>query len=300
MARRFLRRVRVNVGDDAQRFVIEDLLIRFDIRRQTTATPASGYVEIWNLSDRSETRIRARGETVLLEAGYGDRLEAIFLGDVRRIRRESTETDRRPEWSPVEISRQGQDRITRIYVGGAVSKQAAAVFSRTYEGQVAVRTIVIDMIAALGLDVGDLSLIPDDTKTNFRYNGGLVGIALERLIEPYGIRWYEEGGRANFTRTGQSGDDRRDGIRISERTGLIGVPTRTDDGLRLRTLLDHRLRLDKIVRVESSVLSEGAEGSPTNERAAEYTGSHWKIVEVRHAGNNRANEFYTEIDLRPL
>ena len=287
MPEQFLREVRVQVGDAAERLTVEDLLIRFRVQKYANGTPAEGEIDIYNLADASETRVQERGKAVVLFAGYDGRLEEVFRGDVRRVER----------------FREKYDRITRIHVGGAVQNRTVAIFRRAYEGETAVRTIVQDAVAELGLDIGPLTLIPADaTKTNFRYNGGSISLLLDRLLEPYGVSWYEEDGTVRFTRLQASADDRPDGVTISENTGLIGTPTRTDDGIRFKTLLDHRLKLDTVVTVQAfaAVLRAGSGGGGTNERAAELEGARWKVVEVVHGGDNREGEFYTQVEGRPV
>ena len=283
MPERYLRRVRVSIGDRSERLTAENLLIDFRIRKQATGTPADGEIKIWNLNESNETRIQERGKAVTLEAGYGERIGQIFAGDVRRVER----------------IRQGHDRITHIHVGGSIVKQTEAVVMRSYEGETPVRTIVRDAVADMGLTIGPVTLIPADAaETDYRYNGK-AGVLLTGILTPLGVEWYEEAGQIRFTAQGKSADDRIRGITISENTGLIGTPTRTDDGIRVTTLLDPRMQLDAVVRIESGVLAAGASGSATSQRTAEIEGGRWKIIELAHEGNNREGRFQTTIEARP-
>lgn len=273
---RYLRSVRVTVGDTAEAVLIngpqapEDLLVRFRVKREATATPADGVIEVYNLQERTETRIRERGERVILEAGYGGTLSPIFDGDVRRVRRK----------------REGLDRITRIFVGGSVAAQSRAIFMRSYEGAVAVRDIVRDGVAALGLTLGPLDLIPEDAvEVDFRYNGP-ARLMLTWRLHPLGIQWYEDSGVVRFSRFGMTEDDRLQGVLVSERSGMIGTPEVTDDGVKVRSLLDSRLRIDTRFRIESTEVEEASRV--------------WKCVMVEHRGDNREGAFETVADGRPL
>ena len=265
MARRFLRNVRVVVADTT----FENLMIRFSLRREASATPAEGSIDIFNLGAASEQRVRERGEEIRLEAGYGGSFAVIFSGDVRRVERH----------------REDLDRITRIHVGGHVARQVVSIFMRSYEGDVAVRTIVADAVAAMGFESGPLDAIPVvAVETDFRWNGP-TGPLLSKLLSPWGVQWFEEDGVVRFTAQGASGDDRLRGVLISEGTGMIGTPTVTDEGLRVETQLDARLRLDTRFRVESVVL--------TDDRV-------YKVVQVVHRGDNREGQFSTSVEGRPV
>ena len=268
MARRYLRVVRAIVAEVR----IENLLIRFRLHREATATPAAGTVDIYNLNDMSETRIRERGQQVQLEAGYVGQVDQIFDGRVRRIERQ----------------RENLDRITRIHVGGSASVETTrSVFVRSYEGSIAVRDLVRDGVEELDLTLGPIDLIPESAvEVDFTYTGPTRLMLTERL-RPLGLEWYEDdGGVVRISRIQQTADDRPDGVVISEQTGMIGTPTVTDDGLRVQSVLDARLRLDTRVRVVSKV--------------AEVDDRAWKVVDVEHAGDNRDGEFVSTVELRPL
>ena len=282
--RRFLRSVRLTIGEAGQAVRITDLLVKFRIRREATDTPAEGHVDVYNLNESNETRIRERAERVVLEAGYAGQLETIFDGDVRRVERQ----------------RVNLDRITRVHVGGNVEARTRSIFIRSYEGEVAVRDIVADGVATLGLTLGPLDLIPESAvETDFRYSGP-THVMLTQRLRPLGVRWYEADGTIHFTRLRRSIDDRPGGVLISERSGMVGSPTVTDDGIRVRTLLDPRLRLDTLIRVESAVLPDAASGDSLNLRAGEFHQAEWKIVTVEHTGDNREGQFHTVVEARPV
>ena len=271
MTRRYLRKIKVQVGDSSEASVIEDLFIKFRIKKQSTNTPADGEIEIYNLNEMNETRIRERGKKVVLEAGYEETLEKIFDGDVRRVSRERAELD----------------RITVVHVGGNQTRLTHSTFIRTYQGPVSVRDIVKDGVENLGFTLGPVELIPADAIENdFRYSGSTRNMLTQRL-RPLGVEWFEEDGVVRFTTIKKSGDDRPQGVIISETTGMIGTPTVTDDGVRVSTMLDARLKLDTKIRIETT--------APEID-----SGDIYKVIEVIHSGDNRGGEYSTTIEARPL
>ena len=279
MPDRYLRTIRVFVGAGSEEITVEELYIQFRIRKEATGTPAEGNIDIYNLSEENEARIRDRGKKVTINVGYqGGELRRLFTGTIRRVRRHRVELD----------------RVTRIVVGGELSVRSMgqgprAVFIKAYEGEVPARTIVSDAINVLGLSVGSLEQLPGDaTETDFKYNGD-ARVFLTYFLEPYGLHWYIEDGVVKLSKYRQTSDDRPAGITISERTGMIGTPTITDDGVRVQTLLDSRLALNSRVKIESSVFDN-----------QEFEGATWKVVELTHIGNNREGVFESSIEGRPL
>ena len=286
MSIRYPRAVRVIVGDPDAALQIEDLLIVFEIRREANATPASGEITIYNLNESNETRIRLRGQRVQLYAGYAGQLNLLADGEVRRVYRE----------------RKNLDRVTRIAFGGKIKARRQAMFNHSYDGPVPLRDVVRNAVAAFKtLTLGPLNVIPADAIHKARKYSHPAETVLTAILRPHNIRWYEDNGVVRFTRIGQSSDDRRgaDSVRISEQTGMVGSPSVTDDGIRVRTLLDPRLGLDTRIRVESAVLTRAASGDRANERAVEQTGD-YKIVTLVHQGDNRMGDFYTDIEARPI
>lgn len=276
---RYLRTIIVTVGDDDQPLIaVRDLFVKFRIERDSSPEPAKGYVKIYNLLPENENRIRGRGTRVKLEVGYKDDVSTLFEGDIRRVERQ----------------RESLDRVSTIHVGGHMLRRRQANFFRSYEGEVAIRDIFRDAANTLDLALGPLDPIPlGITEEDWTWNSTSIE-AMTSLLEPHGLRWYEEDGVIRISRWNESQDDRIDGILISERTGMIGTPgittgdtnsDRNKNGIIVRTLLDPRIRLDARVRVESRILDEITA---------------YKVASLVHHGDNRKGDFETELEGKPI
>ena len=299
MSERYLRNIQVTVGD----LRVKELYIRFRIRKEITATPAEGMIDIYNLSEENETRVRQRGQDAVIEVGYGEAaLERLFSGTVRRVERQRTDEDNdgRKFSTHAETILEGLDRITRVHVGGALSVTAPgqssprAAFLKSYEEAVSTRTVVADAITALGLQSGSLDAIPADAmeKKGFKFNGD-ARVFLTYHLRPYGLHWFIEDGIVHLSEYKKSSNDRAAGavVTISERTGMIGTPTVTDDGIRVKTLINPHIGLNTRIKVDSEVLRN---------RGQELSGAVWKVVEAVHQGDNWGGPFETMVEGRPL
>jgi len=249
---------------------LRDLYIKFAIRWEADATAAAGDIEIYNLGDTTEARIHRRGERVQLYAGYRDAgLEQIAHGEVRRVERR----------------RSGTERVTLIRFGGSVATVTAAVFAQTYEGPVSLRTVIADVVATMeGVDVGDVSAIPADAMVRGRSFASASSTALTGLLLPHDLTWYEEDGAISVMARGESVVGASASLVIGERSGMVGTPTVTDDGVRVRVLLDHRVRLNTRFRLESVAVEDGD----------------YQVVSYEHQGDNRGGGWYTDIEGRPV
>ena len=277
--RRYLRIIKVEIAEDT----ISALKIDFRVKREAGGTPASGKIDIYNLNQSTETRIREKGSRVMLSAGYGEKPEVVFEGDVRRIERQ----------------RENLDRITRVHIGGNVQAQTSALYRRAYDGPESIRTIVADAVAATGLELGPTTAIPEDAShASYAFNGPPRD-CLDSVLRPFDVLWHEDNGVIKFTRAGQSEDDRT-GTEVSEQSGMIGTPTITENGIRVAVMLNPKIRIDSRITVRSSVIPVGASGDAVNAVAVESGTGKWKVVEVAHAGDNRDGPFQTTIEGRPL
>ena len=242
-------------------------LIRFDLQRTADDTPVRGEITLHNLAPATEARIRERGTRIQIHAGYENgRYGMLFDGGIRRIAR----------------GRVGLDRVLHVFVGPDFTR--VVTVDTTYAGAVSVRQIVSDIARDAGLRIASLDAIPDEQETDFHVFGQL-GSALNSILIPRDVRWYEDNGSIRFTRIGESQDDRT-GITISQESGMIDTPVVTDDGLRVQTLIDPRIDLDSLVRVKSAIHLSDIAGD-------------WKVTALRHRGDSRIGPFLTTMELRP-
>ena len=264
----FIRYISVQVG----RLFTDSHYIVFSIRRRSTDTQADGDVRIYNLSDNNEELVTERGLPVVLAAGYlrpQQNVSEIFRGDVVRFERQ----------------RIGNDRVSVVHVGNEVMRQTSATIERTYDGRATVHQIINDLVRELRLSAGSLEDIPNTTLFNYRVSGPVTD-SLRRLLEEerIGLRFYIDGGVVYFTQQGRPSRGPTSRFVISQDSGMIGTPTVTDDGIRVRTILENRIHLGAIFRVVSLGRSLGD----------------YKVVEIEHSGDNRQGEFVSLIEGRPL
>lgn len=282
----FLRDALVVIEGEGRRVEISDLFIRFGLRWEASSTGGSGDIEIYNLANTTETHIRRRGDSITLYAGYRDTgLAQIAYGDVRRVERR----------------RSASDRITVIRFGGSVLRTTSAIFDRAYDGVVSVRTVVEDVIATMdGIAVGDLSAIPTSATIHGKSFALPSSRVLTGLLLPHDLVWYEEDGAISVASRGSRQSGFSAGLVISEQSGMVGTPTVADDGIRVRTLLDHRVHIGMRFSVISQSLGTADQDSLAQESTAEVDGGLYQVVSYEHHGDTRGGGWFTDIEGRPI
>ena len=274
--RQYLRKVRIDVlgpltgrGQNVRygMLAVEDLRIEFDLRAELQQSPNPSTVKIYNLRRESASLIGEPDQVVQVRAGYGDITDAepLIQGDIRRVLNEDT----------------GLDRVTTVVIGGSDRAKASTIVSISHEGPVRLRRIVQEIIEAMGLGVDQLDAIPEDAEIEggYQYNGA-GKTALRNLLEPRGLTAYEVGGIIHVAGPGQPLGGV---IEISERTGMIGSPSATDTGARVKIALTGKIELDQVVEIDSLRLK-----------------GRFKVTSRVHRGDNWTGEFVTEIEAKAL
>lgn len=260
----FGRQIEVRVAG----FIISEPRISFELDRQIDNTQDKGSVTIYNLRPGHADRIHEREGRISVAAGYPGTVAIVFEGLVQRVIQ----------------AREHLAHVTRIQLGDEVRRKGrlGGYFSRVYDGPVPVRQIAQDIIRAIGLPAGPLDAIPPPaTVSEWRW-AGPADAALDLLLRRVGCTWYEFDGIIRINRPGEPQTDAPT-IRVSARNGMIGIPIETDEGAEVRMFLNPLVVLGCIVEIESRTL-----------------GGRWKVVGLRHAGDNWQGPFETFCDLRLL
>ena len=250
---------------------IREPKIAIDIDRQPDEKAPSGSIAIWNLAVEREDQIYERGGAVTVIAGYradADRSAIVYQGAAERVTRE----------------RRALERITRIEVGSQteVMTRSGVISVRTYVGQTSARRIISDLVGDLGLFAGPLDAVPADLMATDWTWASRTDAALSSICRFAGVSWYEDDGTIRFSGAGkpQVGVEPID---LSPDTGLIGAPATTDYGAEATGFLEPRARIGATLTLRSIALS----GS-------------YKIIGLRHVGDNWTANFRTVYRLRPL
>ena len=262
----FDRQIRVEVAG----LTIDSLRISLGIEREIDKTQDKGEINIYNLNDEHEERIYDRRDSITVLAGYPQTTAIVFQGKVQDVTK----------------ARENLARVTNIKLGDYVrdNNTLSGVYSDSWAGHISVREIAVDIITkGLGLTAGPLDAIPGDaTFLNFYWGGQSAGVALSRLLDPVRCLWAEEDGRVRVHRENKLQSD-APSVSISPQTGMIESPIATDQGAECRMFLNPAIRLGSVLTIQARILS-----------------GRWKVVGIRHQGDNWSGKFETWVDLRPI
>ena len=222
----------------------------FDLRAGVTPISRPSLISAFNLTQRTVDRMTGN---LWFDVGN----ETLYAGSVSHL-----------ELKPIDAVTTRAD--IELQDGNAISGISTLSGAR---GRISVRTLVSEIAAVIGVGMGaSTAIITDDyTETDYSFSGSAKDALIE-LLSPRNLKHYIEFGLLQVERP-----DPLPPLDVSERTGMVGIPTRTDTGY------DVRVRLTTQHRLDASVTLRG-EGD-------------YKVVRIRHRGDTWSGRWETELGL---
>lgn len=259
--------MRVDVGragEQGTRFGTVRISAR--IEKHPTSEPDKASIQLYNVSPTRRAELEASGLAVRVFAGYGDNLGLVFSGDV----------------ATVSHKREPVDVVTTIEADDGGNALRFERVHETWRGPVSALLLVHRLCGHLGLPLGYVA--PEITDVTFVHGytaSGPVRVALDEVAASLGCVAAVQDGAVVLTEIG--GASQRFGPLISQATGLVGSPERTDEGLKVVSLLQAGIRPGGVFQLESK-----------------YEAGFYRAGTVIHTLDNGFDSaFYTEIEATP-
>lgn len=214
----------------------EGFRITFEITKTDSREPNTAKIEIYNLSEPTSNLINVRDDVVILNAGYGDVTDQIYVGDI-------TKTSTR---------RQGVNRITTIECGTASKAMRSKKMNESFAPGTKLKEIFAKAAKDLGLPLGEIEGIDDDEAVNGFSASGLVSNVLDKIVGKSGAQWSVQDGAL----TVRAADPKiKTAPLLTPENGLIGAPEKTDVGIKFKALLTPKIAPTRIVEIKSAAIS---------------------------------------------
>lgn len=261
---------------------VSQLRCVFDIRKTLTPQPNFSTVTIYNMNTETENKIINEGDTVIVEAGYeGEQYGLIFRGDViQAIRGKEDGVDYKLILNSVDGD--------RFFNNGMVNISVA-------KGQTARSQIgIVTSQAKVPTQQGTISnYLQSAALTRGKVFFGLGKDYLRQIAQSNAATFYIEDGKANII-TAQDYPP-NEIVDLSPESGLIGTPMQTDFGVSFKCLLNPRLKINSLVRIDNSQIQAQTFQFGQMPRGLDAAGI-YRIIGIRQNGDTRGDAWYTECD----
>jgi hypothetical protein len=276
----FIRHVKLTAEGGGGKLVLNEdgrdpkqMKIEFSIAKTTSSTQNTGNIKIWNLSEAHRNAIGKELDDITLEAGYLDEnnVGVIFKGQMR----------------DVEHSRDDANIITEISCGDGDKALRKATTAKTYKKGAKVKDVVEDIYKDLkkeGITKGEFKFPDDMNNKTFKRPYTTCGSCkreADTLGRGHGFYWSIQNGTMEVIPSdGYIGTV----VVISKETGMVGVPTVTDNGVKVKALLNPEIRPNRRVKIISEVLEMNAKDSEYRVSGCTFSGDNWDgndfVVEI--------------------
>lgn len=257
------------------------LRVSFRIERQLQKEPNSLELTIWNLAKESRNRLQEKGITTEIEAGYFGNTSVVFKGSL--------------EYGAT--TRQGPDWVTTLQSSDGGPQFRGSRLNLSFDAGTTLTDALKTAAEAIGVGLGNVQQAINEgapRSSAVQYVKGLVlsGPAaqqFDKIAKRGGWDWSIQDGQIQLTKPGGVINP-NEAILLTQGTGLIGTPERGEKGIvTARSLLQPELLPGKRTEIRAG----------RNGDTFEIDGF-YRIDKVKIVGDTGGQEWYSEIEARPL
>lgn len=278
----YLRACSLVVGGDGEGLELGELRVTFQVRHADSETPNLADIRVYNLSGSTMTRIQ-EFSTVVLQAGYKSGAGLIFGGTIRQARRGRNKTE-----TYLDILASDGDRAYNYAVVNATLAAGAKAADQVAKAG--------EAMAAQGTPLG---YVPD-----------LGGVALPRGKVMYGMARKYLRDTADTTATSWSIQNGRvqvvpvqghlpgEAVVLTAETGLVGQPEQTNEGIKVRALINPRFRVGGRIKLDNESIKKyrtDLKYSAANLAPRLDEDGLYRILAIDWTGDTHGQEWYADL-----
>lgn len=255
---------------------IEGNRISFDVTKTRTEASNTAEVLIYNLSAESRARLQERNAFVRLFAGYRENtgLEALFIGEADFIH----------------SRREIPDIVTKIEIQDGIKELREYRVSLSYKPGATAQQVLQGIASALSLPLRSTVSAAGEYPRGYSFLGPAKE-SLDQVCRKAGLEWSIQDG--SLLILPMSSDAGNVGLLISPETGLIGSAERINYS-------EGELAGDMSAKPQWKIVSllqpKVLPAHRIKIRSADLNG-YFVVDTVRHRGDTRGHDWYTEMEL---
>lgn len=289
----WLRKGTLIVSKDNQGLNLSQMRFRFEIVNADVQSPNNCSIRVYNLSDATARQVENEYTEVTLQAGYENgNFGIIFQGTIKQFRRGKES---------------GTDSYLDILAADGDLAYNHAVTKKTLAAGSTKRDELNAHAAALkeqGVDIGYID--PGALEGGFRPRGKvLFGMTRAHLEKLFPKQWSIQQGRLQVMTL--DGYLPGEAVLLNSATGLIGMPEQTQDGIKVRCLLNPKIVIGGLIKIDQRLMNEmSANGKggwflSYNQYGGQYEAPSvasdglYRVYVAEHKGDTRDQEWYTDL-----
>lgn len=283
----YIRNCTLLVSDnDGDALDLSELHIKFSVKRSNVMTPNVADIRVYNLAENYALAIKNEFTRVILQGGYDSNFGVIFQGNIKQVI----------------ISRESAvDTYIDIQAGDGDLAYNFAVVNTTIEAGATADTQINAAITAmtpLGVTKGYIGNLPKSQLPRGKVMYGNAREYLRQAADTTDSGWSVQDGQVEFlsTRTYLPGE----AVVLTSKTGMIGTPQQTNEGVNIKCLMNPLLRVNGRVMIDNKSIAAyklnlSTPGTAANIPPPINADGVYYIMVVEHSGDNRGVDWYTSM-----
>jgi hypothetical protein len=265
---------------------LSNLHIKFSVKRSDTMTPNIADILVYNLSDETAAQIKKEFTKVVLQAGYESNYGVIFQGNIKQViigRESATDTF-------INIVAGDGDRAYNFSVVTATIAPGCAMADQF--------SAAIGAMSQKGVNAGFVEGLPTNQLPRGKVMYGNAKNYMRNLALSSGTNWSIQDESVNFVplKTYLPGE----AVVLTAKTGMIGTPQQTNEGVNVKCLLNPKIRISGRVQIDNASIAAfkinlATPNSPANIAPPLNGDGYYYVLVVEHQGDNRGVEWYTNL-----
>ncbi|MGE4191782.1 MAG: hypothetical protein AB7E51_00185 [Pseudodesulfovibrio sp.] len=280
--RQYLRACSLVVGGDSEGLELGELSVVFRVRHADSETPNTADIRVYNLSASTMARIK-EFTRVVLQAGYRSGAGLIFGGSIRQVRRGRNGTD-----TYLDILASDGDKAYNYAVVNATLAAGAKPADQVNKAAGA--------MSGHGTTVGHM---PDLGGTALPRGKVMYGMARKYLRDAAatnGCTWSIQNGAVQVVPV--QGYLPGEAVSLTAQTGLIGQPEQTNEGIKVRALINPRFRVGGRIHLDNESIQKyrtELRYKTVNLAPRLDEDGYYRILAVDWTGDTRGRDWYADL-----
>lgn len=290
MTQQYLRKATLTITGATSKIDLSQLQFKFRILRGDVQTPNQADIRIYNVADATADAVQREYKSVTVQAGYEGSFGVIFQGNIKQVRR-------------------GRENATDTYLDITAADGDGAYNFAVVNTTLKAGSKTSNQIAALAKCMGPFNV----TQGNVT---GLIDQALPRAKVLFGMARDHLRNIANTSQTSWSIQDGKlnlvplnnfvpnETVVITAKTGMIGLPEQTLEGIKVRTLLNPNIKIGGSIKIDNKSIQRFRFGVDQGSAVANLALNQaihvsadglYKVLWVDYQGDTRGQEWYSDI-----
>lgn len=267
---------------------------RFQTSQCDVESPNNASIRVYNLSEATVRNVRKEFTRVILQAGYKGSYGVIFDGTIKqfRIGRENA-TDTYLDI----LAADGDLAYNNAVVNMSLAAANTSPADRT--------NAALSAFTPFGIQSGSIAPATGGVLPRGKVLFGMARIFLRQLAQSQGATWSIQNGKINIVPL--DGYLPGDAVVLNSQTGLIGRPEQTVEGLRARCLLNPKIVIGGLVKIDNASVNQTVQRDPNGALLAfnQYKGLQlladvtadgiYRVFVAEHDGDTRGQSWYTDL-----